>query len=71
MFKDLLKKERQKLWLVAGISAAARPVFAQPDALLGKSDGGTVEHDRRHLELSERWPRSCDVLTIARASSGI
>jgi len=69
MFKDLLKKERQKLWLVAAISE--RPVFAQPDALLGKSDGGTGEHDRRNLGLSERWPRSFDVLTIARASSGI
>jgi hypothetical protein len=70
MFRDLLKKERQKLWLVAGFSAAERPVLAQPDAL-GKSGTGTGEHDRRNLELSERWSGSYDVLTIARASSGI
>jgi len=70
MFRDLLKKERQKLWLVAGFSAAARPVLAQPPAL-GKSDTGTGDHDRRSLELTERWPSSYDVLTIARASSGI
>jgi hypothetical protein len=71
MFKDLLRMERQKLWLVAGFSIAEKPVFPQPDALLGKSDAGTVEIDRRNLEISERWPRSYDVLTIARASSGI
>jgi hypothetical protein len=71
MFKDLLRKERQKLWLVAGVSIAERPAFAQPDALLGKSDAGTGEIDRRNLEISERWPKSFDVLTIARASSGI
>jgi hypothetical protein len=70
MFRDLLKKERQKLWLVAGFSAAEKPPLAQSEAL-GKSDTGTGEHVRRSLELSERWPSSCDVLTIARASSGI
>jgi hypothetical protein len=71
MFRDRLTKERQKLWLVSGLSAAERPVFTQPEAGQGNSDGGTGEHDRRGLELSERWPRSYDVLTIARASSGI
>ena len=71
MFKDLLTKERQKLWLVSGYSAAERPVFAQSDALRGTSGQGTGEHDRRTMELAERWPRSSDVLTIARASSGI
>ena len=71
MFKDLLRMERQKLWLVAGFSIAERPVFARPEALLGKSDAGTGEIDRKNLEISERWPKSFDVLTIARASSGI
>jgi hypothetical protein len=71
MFKDRLKEERQKLWLVSGFSAAERAVFTQPEADQGNSDGGTGEHARRSLELSERWPRSYDVLTIARASSGI
>jgi hypothetical protein len=71
MFRDRLNKERQKLWLVSGFSAAERPVFTQSEAVQGNSDGGTGEHDRRSLELSERWPRSYDVLTIARASSGV
>jgi hypothetical protein len=71
MLKDLLKKEREKLWLVSGLSAKERPVFAQADASRSKTDGWTGEHDRRSLELSERWPTSTDVLTIARASSGI
>jgi hypothetical protein len=68
MFRDLLTKERQKLWLVSGSSVTERPDLAQPDALL---DGATVGHDRRSMELSERWPKPYDVLTIARASSGI
>jgi len=68
MFRDLLKKERQKLWLVSGFSAVEKPVPTQLDAL---RDVGTGEHDRRSLELDERWPRPCDVLTIARTSSGI
>jgi hypothetical protein len=71
MLKDLLKKERQKLWLVSGLSATESPVFARADASRSKTDGWTGEHDRRSLELSERWPRLSDVLTIARASSGI
>ena len=71
MFMDLLRKERQKLWLVSGFWATERPGLAQLDALQSKSDAGTVGHDRRSLEPSERWPRPYDVLTIARASSGI
>lgn len=71
MFRDLLKRERQKLWLVSEFSAAESRVLTQPDGLHGKSGIGTDGHDRRRLELSERWPRPCDVLTIARASSGI
>ena len=71
MFRDLLTKERQKLWLVSGFSVTERPVLAQPDALQSKSNGATVGHDRRSMEPSERWPKPYDVLTIARASSGI
>ena len=72
MFKDLLTKERQKLWLVSGFSAAKeRSILAQADAARGIIGGVTGEYDRRSLELSEPWPRSSDVLTIARTSSGI
>ena len=72
MFKDLLTKERQKLWLVSGFSAATeRSILAQAVAARGIIGGVTGEHDRRSLELSEPWPRSSDVLTIARTSSGI
>jgi hypothetical protein len=71
MFKDLLTKERQKLWLVSGFSATERLIRAQAEAARDIIGGVTGEHDRRSLELSEPWPRSSDVLTIARTSSGI
>src|SRR5262245_57085696 len=71
MCKDLLTKERQKVWLVAGVSAAERSILRQADALRDIIGGATGEYDRRSLELSEPWPRSSDVLTIARTSSGI
>lgn len=71
MVTDRLKKERQQLWLVSGSSAAEMPVFTPPEAVRGNSDGEMAEHDRRSFELREPWPSSYDVLTIARASSGI
>jgi hypothetical protein len=70
MFKQLLKKERQKLWLASAPSATEKPTYTQ--ALVSRANGGSMDYDRTS-DLGEypRWPGSHDVLVIARAASGL
>jgi len=57
MFKDLRVKERQKPWLVSR----------------AKTSTEDIGDERISSEISERrsWPRSHDVLAIARTASGL
>jgi len=57
MFKDLRMKERQKPWL----------------ASRAKTSTEDIGDERISSEISERrgWPRSHDVLAIARTASGL
>jgi len=69
MFKDLLKKERQKLWLTP--DRATNPLAVGPAGTApGEADEARRDHDNRSHS-DDHWTRSHDVLAIARASSGI
>jgi hypothetical protein len=71
MLKDLLNKERQKLWLVSGFSQARTPACGQAGTAPGEPDEVHRSYLRRNADFAEHWPRPHDVLAIARASSGI
>jgi len=71
MLKDLLNRERQKLWLASGFSQAKKPACEQAETASGEPDEGRRSYVRRNTDFGELWPRSHDVLAIARTSSGI
>ena len=72
MSKDLLKKERQKLWLAAALSATEVPA-AERRASRAPTNVGTSEHDGLGSNFREhpRWGGPQDVLAIARTASGL
>jgi len=72
MFKHLLKKERQKLWLASGLSATE----THPDEQLASQIKAYAEDfadKRMSSDIGERrtWAGSRDVLAIARTASGL
>jgi hypothetical protein len=72
MFKDLLKKERQKLWLAAALSATeVRAVERR--ASRPHTNVGTIESDAVGSDLGEHslWGGPQHVLAIARTASGL
>ena len=71
MFKDLLKKERQKLWLTPGL-AATEP-YEEALALRSKTYAEDFADKRMSSDIGERrtWAGSRDVLAIARTASGL
>jgi hypothetical protein len=73
MFRDLLKKERQKLWLSSIWSATDTRTYPQALGSPEKANGESVDYERGSADLSEhrRSPGSNDVLTIARTASGL
>jgi hypothetical protein len=70
MFKDLLKKERRKLWLAADCATNA-PALGPAETAPGKADGARLDYGSRNTHCDDGWTRSHEVLAIARASSGI
>jgi hypothetical protein len=66
MFKDLRMKERQKLWLTYRLSATE--IHPYQDALASC----TEDYARISSNIAARrsWPRSHDVIAIARTASG-
>jgi hypothetical protein len=66
MFKDLLRKERQKLWLAAALSAIEAPAVERRAPRVG-----TIEYDAFGLGEDSRWGRPQDVLAIVRTASGL
>jgi hypothetical protein len=73
MFKDLLKKERQKLWLASGLSGAETHPDEQALASRVKTYAEDFGDERISSEIGERrsWPASHDVLAIARTACGL
>jgi hypothetical protein len=72
MFKHLLKKERQKLWLASGLSATE----THPDEQLASQIKAYAEDfavERASSEIGEHrsLPASHDVLAIARTACGL
>ena len=71
MFKDLLKKERQKLWLAAALSATDAPAT---ERRLSRAQTRTIGYDAFGPDpVGEhwRWGGPQDVLAIARTASGL
>lgn len=73
MFKDLLKKERQKLWLSSIWSVTDTRTHSQALGSPEKANGESVNFEMGSSDLSEhrRCPGSNDVLAIARTASGL
>jgi len=73
MFKDLLKKEREKLWLTSGLFATETHSYEQALASRAKTSAEDFGDERMSLEIGERrnWPASHDVLAFARAACGL
>jgi hypothetical protein len=73
MFKELLRKERQKLWLAAAPSANEIPAYTQALVSRAKRTGGSLECDTASPDLGEypRWSEPHDILVTARAASGL
>jgi hypothetical protein len=76
MLKDLLKKELRKLRLAsATLRANEIPTYGEALELRARtSGGGSADHNRTTSNLGEHlpfWPASHDVLTAARAASGL
>jgi len=73
MFKDLLKKERQKLWLASGLSATETHPDEQALAAQMKTYAEDFAVGRLSLEIGEHrsLPASHDVLAIARTACGL
>ena len=71
MFNDLLKKERQKLWLATTLSATDIPTYGQALASPRKTIDERIDHSREDLGEHLRTSGSRDVLLIARAASGL
>jgi len=71
MFKDLLKKERQKLWLAAALSATEAPAT---ERRASRAQTRTIGYDAFGPDLvgeHSRWGGPQDVLAIARTASGL
>lgn len=72
MFKDLLTKERQQLWLDPKRAVATEtPAYGQTSAWQARTN---IADDRRASSLgngSSFWPTSRDILATARAASGM
>jgi len=73
MFKDLLKKERQKLWLASGLSATETHPDEQALASQVKPYAEDFAVERVSSEIGEHrsLPASHDVLAIARTACGL
>jgi hypothetical protein len=73
MFKDLLKNERQKLWLTSGLSATETHPYEQALASRVKTYAEDFGDERINSDIGERrgWPASHDVLAIARMACGL
>ena len=75
MLKDLLKKELRQLWLASETLCATEiPTYGQALELRARTtDRGSVDHNRTSDMGEHRpfWPTSHDVLTTARAASGL
>ena len=71
MFNDLLRKERQKLWLATTLSATDIPAYGQALASPEKTIDARIDRSREDLGGHVRRSGSRDVLLIARAASGL
>ena len=73
MFKDLLKKERQKPWLTPGLAGMETHPYEEALALRTKTYAEDFADKRMSSDIGERrtWAGSRDVLAIARTASGL
>ena len=71
MFNDLLKKERQKLWLVTTLSATGIATYGQSLASPKKAVNARIDHGTEALGEHLRRSSARDVLLVARAASGM
>jgi hypothetical protein len=73
MFKSLLEKKRQELWLAATSSARETPAYAWARTPRTSADDCSIEYGPLGAPLSE-FPRSSgshEILVLARAASGL
>jgi hypothetical protein len=73
MFKSLLEKKRQELWLAAASTPREIPTYAWARTPRTHADDGSIEYGPLGAQLNED-PRSWgshEILLLARAASGL
>jgi len=73
MFKNLLEKKRQELWLAAASSARETPAYAWARTPRTQADDGSIEYEALGAQLSgcPRSSRLHEILLLARTASGL
>jgi hypothetical protein len=73
MFKNLLERKRQELWLAVASSARETPPYAWVRVPRTQTDDGSIEYEVLGAQLSD-YPRASglhEILVLARAASGL
>jgi hypothetical protein len=73
MFKNLLEKKRQELWLAVASSARETPSYAWARTPHTQADDGSMAYEALGAQPGE-YPRSSrlhEILVLARAASGL